>query len=164
MGFIDYKPNMVNKFQYTRRNFWSGVLFGIGMAAFLDEALFHLILGWHHFYDRSTTEIGLLSDGLFHAFGWFATVGSMFLVADLHRRHGFLLKRWFGAVQIGAGGFNLYDGTIQHKVFRIHQIRYDTDYLFIYDLVWNSVAAIIMITGLIIVYQTGQTMKSRSRP
>lgn len=55
---------------YSSRNIWSGILFGIGLVAFLDEAVFHQLLHWHHFYDRSTTEIGLVSDGLFHAFSW----------------------------------------------------------------------------------------------
>lgn len=147
------------KIQYASRNLWSGVLFGLGMVAFLDEALFHQILGWHHFYDKSTTEIGLLSDGLFHAFSWFATVGSLFMVADLRRRNGFWLKRWYGGVLLGAGGFNLYDGLVQHKIFRVHQIRYDTDHLFLYDVVWNSIAAVILIIGIIVTLKTRHMLK-----
>lgn len=56
---------------FANRNMWSGILFGIGLAAFIDEAVFHQLLRWHHFYDKSTTDIGLISDGLFHAFSWF---------------------------------------------------------------------------------------------
>ncbi|MBB3111577.1 putative membrane protein [Paenibacillus phyllosphaerae] len=56
--------------QHYGRNLWSGVLFGLGAVAFIDEAIFHQLLHWHHFYDKSTTGIGLLSDGLFHAFSW----------------------------------------------------------------------------------------------
>src|ERR1041384_913739 len=51
-------------------------LFGLGLIAFVDETVFHQILGWHHFYDRGTTELGLLSDGVFHAVSWFATICS----------------------------------------------------------------------------------------
>ncbi|MCM3742306.1 DUF2243 domain-containing protein [Oceanobacillus luteolus] len=147
------------KIQYASRNLWSGVLFGLGMVAFLDEALFHQILGWHHFYDKSTTEIGLLSDGLFHAFSWFATVGSLFMVADLRRRNGFWLKRWYGGVLLGAGGFNLYDGIVHHKILKVHQIRYDTDNLFLYDVVWNSIAAVILIIGIIVTLKTRHMLK-----
>lgn len=50
---------------YFTRNLWSGILFGLGLAAFIDETIFHQLLHWHHFYDKSTTEIGLISDGLF---------------------------------------------------------------------------------------------------
>ena len=54
-----------------RRTTISGALFGVGFAAFVDETVFHQLLHWHHFYDGSTSDAGLVSDGLFHAFGWF---------------------------------------------------------------------------------------------
>lgn len=37
---------------------------GVAMMAAVDEIVFHQPLGWHHFYDRSTTSVGLTSDGL----------------------------------------------------------------------------------------------------
>jgi uncharacterized membrane protein len=58
---------------------WSGALVGVGVSAFVDETVFHQLLHWHHFYDKSTPDVGLVSDGLFHAFGWFAAVGGFFL-------------------------------------------------------------------------------------
>lgn len=131
-------------------NIWSGVLFGLGAVAFIDEALFHQLLHWHHFYDLSTTSIGLISDGLFHAFSWFATVASLFMVADLKKRRVFHFKLWMGAELLGAGSFQLYDGIIQHKLMRIHQIRYNVEIIY-YDIVWNVLAAILMIIGFIII-------------
>jgi uncharacterized membrane protein len=59
------------------------VLIGVGIAAFIDETVFHQLLHWHHFYDKSTPAIGLVSDGAFHAFGWFAIVIGLVLVTDL---------------------------------------------------------------------------------
>ncbi len=53
-----------------KRSVWSGVPAGVGLAASLDETVFHQVLHWHHFYDKSTLAVGLLSDGLFHAFGF----------------------------------------------------------------------------------------------
>jgi uncharacterized membrane protein len=44
-----------------KRTIWSGVLTGVGVAAFIDETVFHQILHWHHFYDRSTPAVGLLT-------------------------------------------------------------------------------------------------------
>ncbi|MGP3535059.1 DUF2243 domain-containing protein [Microbacterium sp. RD1] len=102
---------------------WSGVLFGVGLIAFLDEAVFHQLLSWHHFYDRGTTAIGLVSDGVFHAFSWFATIAGLFLLADLRRRGALRWARWWGGALTGAGAFQLYDGLINHKVLRVHQIR-----------------------------------------
>lgn len=135
------------------RNVWSGFLFGIGIAAFIDEAVFHQILHWHHFYDQATTEIGIISDGFFHAFSWFATIWGLFIFADLRRKNGLWLSRWVGGVLLGTGGFQLYDGTIQHKLMRIHQIRY-VENLFIYDLVWDVTAIILLIIGFILIYRT----------
>lgn len=144
---------------YSSRNLGSGFLFGLGLVAFFDEAVFHQLLGWHHFYDKSTTAVGLFSDGLFHAFSWFATVASLFLVGDLRRRKSFWMKRWVSGVLIGVGVFQLYDGLVQHKLLRLHQIRYDVDIL-PYDIIWNVSAAVILITGLIIYLQTQKSKKS----
>ena len=138
---------------YSDRNLWSGILFGVGLIAFIDETVFHQILRWHHFYDKSTTDIGLISDGLFHAFSWFATIGGLFMFADLRRRNALWLRRWWGGVFIGAGVFQLYDGTIQHKLMRIHQIRY-VDHLIIYDVIWNTTAILMIIIGLTLIVQT----------
>lgn len=137
------------------RNQWSGILFGIGMVAFIDEAIFHQLLHWHHFYDKSTLAIGLISDGIFHAFSWFATVGGLFMVADLRRRHAWWVKRWVGGVWMGLGAFQLYDGTIQHKLMGLHQIRYGVD-IVPYDMAWNVIAILFMSVGGILLYHTSR--------
>lgn len=138
---------------YSVKNLWSGFLFGVGLIAFFDEAVFHQLLHWHHFYDKSTTAAGLVSDGFFHALSWFATVGGLFLLADLRRRNGLWLTRWWGGVLLGAGVFQLYDGTIQHKIMGIHQIRYVKNVL-IYDVVWNVAAVIIIVIGVALLFRT----------
>ncbi|SDJ83132.1 DUF2243 domain-containing protein [Sediminibacillus albus] len=139
--------------KYAGRNMWSGILFGIGMVAFIDEMVFHQLLHWHHFYDKSTTAIGLVSDGIFHAFSWFATVASLFMVADLRRRRAWHAARWWGGILLGAGLFQLYDGTIQHKVWKLHQIRYDVEVL-PYDLVWNSTACLMIAFSILTLVRT----------
>ncbi|MDG5787163.1 DUF2243 domain-containing protein [Evansella sp. AB-P1] len=134
-----------------RRNAWSGILFGIGLVAFIDETVFHQLLRWHHFYDKSTTDMGLISDGFFHAFSWFATIGGLFMFADLRRRNGLWIKKWFGGVLLGGGLFQLYDGTIQHKLMKIHQIRY-VENVIVYDLIWNVIALIMVLIGIILLF------------
>ncbi|VEF48153.1 Predicted membrane protein [Bacillus freudenreichii] len=136
-----------------KRNRLSGFLFGVGFIAFIDETVFHQILHWHHFYDKSTTEIGLISDGLFHAFSWFATIGGLFMFADLRRRKELSLKKWWGGIFLGAGVFQLYDGLIQHKIMRIHQIRY-VDNVILYDIVWNLIAVLMIIAGFALARNT----------
>ena len=122
------------------RNVLSGVLLGVGTAAFVDETVFHQLLHWHHFYDKSTPTAGLVSDGVFHAVGWFATVAALFLFADLRRRAAFRPLHWWGGLLVGAGGFQL---------LKLHQIRYDVD-LAPYDWTWNIIAAVMIIVGVVL--------------
>jgi uncharacterized membrane protein len=140
-------PGMAGK--QTNRAIWSGVLCGIGLAGFIDETFFHQLLHWHHFYDKSTTTVGLVSDGFFHAGSFTCVVVGLFLMADALRRRGFVPKRWWGALLIGAGGFQLYDGIVQHKMFGLHQIRYHV-IIWPYDLTWNVLAAILIIIGIVL--------------
>ena len=125
----------------------AGALMGVGVAAFIDETVFHQLLHWHHFYDKSTPDVGLVSDGIFHAGGWLAMVVGLFVFADLQRRGTTVPRRvWAGAL-IGWGGFQVYDGLIQHKVLGLHQIRYDVD-ITPYDLLWNISGAIGLVVGI----------------
>ena len=140
------------------RNLAAGILLGVATVAFVDEAVFHQILHWHHFYDRSTSDVGLVSDGLFHAFSWFATVAALFLVGELRRERTFWGRRFLAGWLTGAGFFQLYDGLVQHKVFGLHQIRYDVD-ITPYDAVWNAVAAGLLLAGVALVAATNRAAK-----
>ena len=122
------------------------MLVGVGVAAFVDETVFHQLLHWHHFYDRSTPEAGLVSDGIFHAFGWFALVAGLFWFSALRRDHVLAPRRWVSGLLLGAGAFQLFDGTVQHKLLGLHQIRYDVD-LLPYDLTWNVIAVALILVG-----------------
>ncbi|MEY9211983.1 DUF2243 domain-containing protein [Thermobifida halotolerans] len=132
----------------ARRTLTAGILLGLGTVAFVDEAVFHQLLHWHHFYDLSTSEVGLVSDGLFHAFSWFATVAGLFMVASLQRERVFRWAPFAAGWLVGAGSFQLYDGVVQHKIMGIHQIRYGVD-LLPYDVTWNVAAAVLLVAGLV---------------
>lgn len=135
------------------RTLLSGALLGVGIAAFVDETVFHQLLHWHKFYDRSTTEVGLVSDGIFHAVTFFAAVAGLFLLAELRRRNALVWPHWIGAALVGAGAFQLYDGTIHHKLMRLHQIRYGVD-LLPYDVAWIVVAAALIIAGTVLLVRS----------
>jgi uncharacterized membrane protein len=148
--------------EFATRNTVSGVLFGIGVVAFLDEALFHQLLHWHHFYDKSTPNAGLVSDGLFHAFSWFATIGGLFLLADIRRNRAWQRRRWWAGSLLGAGLFQLYDGIVQHKLLELHQIRYDVE-ITPYDVAWNVIAVLLVIVGALL-YRRADREPSLSPP
>ncbi|REE03249.1 DUF2243 domain-containing protein [Citricoccus muralis] len=137
-----------------RRTVASGFLFGCGIAAsMIDLFIFHLGLQWHHFYDLSTTQVALTADGFFHAFGWFITIWGLFLLADVRRRTEVAWRQWTGAVIAGVGFFQLFDGLVDHKVLRIHQIRYDVD-LLPYDVIWIGSAVLLLLIGILMLWRT----------
>ena len=151
---VDRRPDPLAVPGHRRgSNVLSGVLAGVGLVAFVDEAVFHQLLHWHHFYDKSTLEAGLVSDGLFHAFGFFAVVAGLFLFAELRRRATLRWPRWIGGVLVGAGAFQLYDGLVQHKLLGLHQIRYGVD-LAPYDVTWNVLAALLIVVGSVLVHRS----------
>lgn len=129
------------------RSLGAAALVGIGVMAAIDEILFHQLLQWHHFFDRSTPALGLVSDGLLHAGELLAVVAGFFLLLTLHRRR-LLMVRWaWAGFFMGMGGFQLFDGIVSHKVLGIHQIRYGVNIL-PYDLVWNLSALLLLGVGL----------------
>jgi uncharacterized membrane protein len=129
------------------RAFWAAALLGVAAMAALDEIVFHQLLGWHHFYDGSTLRVGILTDGLLHAFELVAAVAGVFLLLDA-RRTGGVDGRVAGAGSaVGAGVFQLWDGVVDHKVLRLHQVRYDVD-LLPYDLVWNLGGLALLVIGI----------------
>lgn len=124
-----------------------GILLGVGLMAAVDEIIFHQLLAWHHFYDQATPMIGLLSDGILHAAELLALVGGFFLLLEQRRlKPGISVKTWAGFF-LGAGGFQLFDGLINHKLLKLHQIRYGVD-LLPYDIAWNATAAALLLIGI----------------
>ena len=128
------------------------ILLGIGLMAAVDEIVFHQLLGWHHFYDRSTPGIGLLSDGLLHAAELVAIVAGVFLLLDVRDRGVSAPILGWGGFFLGAGVFQVFDGTVDHKILRVHQIRYDVD-LLQYDVTWIGFGVLTAIVGLVLIRQ-----------
>lgn len=139
------------------QSFRAGALIGVGVMAAIDEIIFHQVLAWHHFYDLSTTEVGLMTDGILHAAELVAIVAGFFWMLDL-RRNAALSGPWARAgFCIGLGGFQLFDGLIDHKVLRLHQIRY-VDNLLPYDIAWNVFAIVLLIIGLLLIRNAKRKM------
>lgn len=130
-----------------RRSMLAAAMIGVGVMAAVDEILFHQVLAWHHFYDRSTPQIGLLSDGLLHAAELVLIVADFFIVADLRHRRALAVRPAWSGFFMGAGGFQLFDGLVNHKVLGLHQIRYGVEDLWLYDILWNAAGAVLLLIG-----------------
>ncbi|MBZ5487717.1 DUF2243 domain-containing protein [Halomonas aquamarina] len=130
-----------------KRSLWAAVLVGIGVMAAIDEIVFHQLLQWHHFFDFGTPAFGVLSDGLLHAAELLAVVVGVFMLLDLSQRKRLVIPWAKAGFFLGMGGFQLFDGLINHKVLRLHQIRYGVDPL-MYDLVWNAFAIVFLLIGV----------------
>ncbi|GAB2602521.1 hypothetical protein GCM10027168_39490 [Streptomyces capparidis] len=136
-------------------------LIGAAVTAAADEIVFHQLLGWHHFYDRSTTRVGLLSDGLLHSAELLALVAGFFLYADLRRRGGLAPAHAWAGFLLGAGGFQLFDGIVDHKLLRVHRIRYGVD-VTPYDLAWNGGGLVLLLAGAALAVRAAR--RGRSGP
>lgn len=124
---------------------------GIATMAAADEIIFHQILSWHHFYDRSTSDFALMSDGLLHAGEIVLLVAGGFLFADLRRRGVLAPRSGWAGLFLGLGGFQVWDGVVHHKVLGVHQIRYGVD-LLPYDIAWITSGALLVIVGLVLTW------------
>ncbi|WP_210619405.1 DUF2243 domain-containing protein [Mammaliicoccus lentus] len=131
---------------YDKKHRWSGLMFGFGLAGFIDEMVFHQFLQWHHFYDQMTREVGLFSDGVLNAMCGFFIIFGLFLLADARRKFSTNWIFWIGRVLMGMGTFQVYDGIINHKILRMHQIRY-VDNVITYDIVWIVTGSLMIIVG-----------------
>ncbi|RIK36702.1 MAG: DUF2243 domain-containing protein [Chloroflexi bacterium] len=143
------------------RSTWAAALTGIGMMAAVDEIIFHQVLAWHHFYDLSTPAIGLLSDGLLHAAELIAIVAGFFVLLDLRRRNALAAAWAWAGFFLGAGGFQLFDGLVNHKVLRLHQIRYGV-YLLPYDIAWNLFGLTLIVIGVVLAFRVRPVSQTRT--
>jgi uncharacterized membrane protein len=50
---------------------------------------------------------------------------------------------------VGAGGFQLYDGLVQLKLLKLHQIRYHVT-LWPYDVTWTVIAVVMVVAGVVL--------------
>ena len=153
---------MVNQ-EPSRSLLWPAVLVGIGVAGSLDEIVLHQLLRWHHFYDRGSQAAGVIADGIFHL-GSTAALGiGLVLLVQRWRTGAGPLRQAVAGILLGAGGFNLYDGIIQHKLLGLHQVRAGAPNNLPYDLVLIGVAAVILLAGLVLLRVAGSPRAAPSR-
>ncbi len=149
-----------------RSALWLGVILGVGFLASVDNIIFHQLLQWHNFYSDTTQYWRIFSDGLLHAF----TTTLLFLSAASLWERRRQLSRVLGSVPfwagvlLGAGGWQVFDGTVIHKILRLHQVREDTDNLLPYDLAWNLFGLALLVPGWLMWRRARSTTVESDRP
>jgi uncharacterized membrane protein len=110
----------------------AGVVLGLGQGGFFDGIIFHQLLQWHHMFSSVQTtgtiagmELNTLGDGLFHLLDWVLTLTGIALLwrAGRHPRQPWAGRVFAGSLLLGAGLFNLIEGTIDHHILGIHHLR-----------------------------------------
>ncbi|MGI9146601.1 MAG: DUF2243 domain-containing protein [Chloroflexota bacterium] len=109
---------------YQRRSvLLTGITLGIGIVGFVDEAVLHQVLQWHTFY-WSTDEHGrILSDGVFHIFSTLVLLWGVYRLWSSRSRLRDNGQELVAAILVGAGGFNTFDGIVDHLVLHIHLVN-----------------------------------------
>jgi uncharacterized membrane protein len=133
-----------------RRTLAASATGGAGLMAGVDQVVFHQLLGWHHLYDGSTRRIGVLTDGLLHAAELAVLLTALVLLVRLAQRGTLAPRSAVAGLMLGAGGFQLFDGLVDHKLLGLHQVRYGVEHLLPYDLAWNAAGAVLLAGGLLL--------------
>ena len=135
--------------QATRSLVWTGSLLGIGLVASLDEVVFHQLLQWHNFYVHTTDYWRIFSDGLLHlATTILLVISAVRLWTDrrLLARAGHW-RAFLAGTLFGMGGFQLFDGIVDHMILQLHPIREGVAPLWPYDVAWNAFALLLLLAG-----------------
>ncbi|WP_306056869.1 DUF2243 domain-containing protein [Natronococcus wangiae] len=139
-----------------RRLLIAGGTTGFGFGAVIDTVVFHLTFQTHHllsgFYDPYSLDglrTNVMFDGLFLlATLGIASVGLGLLWTTVNgTAERFSTRYLVGAIVVGAGVFNVFDGVVDHYLLDLHNVVHGTE-------AWNPpwvVASVVMLAvGLLL--------------
>lgn len=130
----------------------TALMLGVGVMGAVDEIVFHQLLQWHNFYVDADEYWRVFSDGLFHIFtASLLFLGAMRLWVYRGRMSQVMGHRAFMAgILIGAGGFQVFDGIVNHKLLQLHPVREDVDNIIFYDAGWILAGAALLVAGWLV--------------
>ncbi|MCU4740454.1 DUF2243 domain-containing protein [Natronoglomus mannanivorans] len=135
---------------------WGGTV-GFGLGAVVDVIVFHLILQTHHLlsgtydpYSYDGLRTNVMVDGLFLAVMLaVAVVGAAMLWRTVNRARRRLSGLYtIGAVVLGAGVFNVFDGIGSHYVLDLHNVVHGTES---WNPHWVVVSVVLLVLGGLLV-------------
>lgn len=114
----------------------TSIILGIGIGGFIDGIFLHQILQWHEMLSARlpptnyiNKSVNMFWDGIFHAFTLIITFAGIVLLWKLLQRKnidrsGYLFS---GGLLGGWGIFNLVEGTIDHQLLKLHNVKEFSD-------------------------------------
>ena len=144
----------------------TSIIIGIGIGGFIDGIVFHQILQWHEMLSarRPPTNyvnksVNMFWDGIFHAFTLLVTfVGIVLLWKLLQRkgidRSGYLFS---GGLLAGWGIFNLVEGTIDHQLLKLHNVKEISDNPESWNIGFLVLAVLLIAAGYLLARKRRQT-------
>ena len=136
----------------------AGLVLGMGFGGFADGIILHQILGWHHLVCYSAhcqpASIAQLQhentqDGYFHLALWGVSLAGMAMLFCAARHAS---PRWSGRVLLGAmlmgcGLFNVFEGLLNHQILGIHHVLPGNPHQFLFDMLWLANGGLFFLVG-----------------
>jgi uncharacterized membrane protein len=138
------------RFQVASKDGFSpaGLALGAGIAGSVDGILLHQLLQWHHVIMMGGPPVWMFTDGLFHTLAVSLLVWGTYMLWRTCKLHLLLTDRQMQAnLLVGAGGFNLLEGIIDHHLLQIHHVKPGPHQLS-WDLLYLAIAAVLLVWGL----------------
>ncbi|ELZ07269.1 DUF2243 domain-containing protein [Natrialba aegyptia] len=139
-----------------RRLVLAGGTIGFGFGAVIDTVVFHLTFQTHHllsgYYDPYSLD-GLRTNVMFDGLFLVATLGITLVGLGLLWRlvngtaERFSTRYLLGAIVVGAGVFNVYDGIVDHYVLDLHNVVHGTE---AWNPPWVVVSVLLLVLGLVL--------------
>lgn len=147
----------------------SGVLLGMGAAAFFDGIVLHQILQWHHMISSvrplntlANIELNTLWDGLFHVGAAILTVAGLILLwraSTASSNSPLSLKSFAGSFLIGAGSFDFIEGLVNHQILGIHHVKPGPNQL-VWDIGFLTLGVMLAVLGWLLLIKGQQDVKA----
>ncbi|WP_135533870.1 DUF2243 domain-containing protein [Halostella pelagica] len=143
---------------------FGGAVAGFGLGGVLDVLVFHHLLGTHHLLSNyrdpgtlSGLQWNVFWDGAFAlAMLAVAVAGSAVAWGTANRSDEPLSpRRLVGSALVGAGLFNLFDGTVDHYVLELHHVVHGTTH---WDPHW-VLASVLLLAGGAAVLGAGENSR-----
>jgi uncharacterized membrane protein len=136
----------------------AGLVLGMGFGGFADGIILHQILGWHHLvcYSAHCQAASIaqlqhenMQDGYFHLGLWVVSLVGMAMLFCAARHAG---PQWTGRVLLGAmlmgcGLFNFFEGLINHQILGIHHVLPGNPHQFLFDMLWLANGVLFFLAG-----------------